>query len=86
MSAPAPRARGDASSWRARVLAALAFGLYLTWPVLSVILAIARAAVKRDWGGLYANHSIAKRIIELARDGARNPDVLCAQALSYFLR
>jgi hypothetical protein len=47
---------------------------------------MAREAVKRDWGGLYANHSIAKRIIELAKDGERNPDVLCEQALSYFLR
>jgi hypothetical protein len=47
---------------------------------------MAREAVKRDWGGLYASHSIAKRIIELAKDGERNPDVLCEQALSYFLR
>jgi hypothetical protein len=46
----------------------------------------ARATVKRDWGGLYANHSIAKQIIELAKAGERNPDVLCEQALSYFLR
>jgi hypothetical protein len=47
---------------------------------------MARATVKRDWGDLYANHSIAKRIIELAKAGERNPDVLCEQALSYFLR
>ena len=42
--------------------------------------------LKRDWGGLYANHTMAKRIIELAKGGERNPDVLCEQALSYFLR
>ena len=44
----------------------------------------ARTTVKREWGGLYASHSLAKRIIELAKDGERNPDVLCEQALSYF--
>jgi hypothetical protein len=47
---------------------------------------MAREAVKQDWGDLYASHSIAKRIIELAKDGERNPDVLCEQAVSYFLR
>jgi hypothetical protein len=57
-----------------------------TTRVMGVAFEMARAAVKRDWGGLYANHSIAKRIIELAKDGERNPDVLCEQALSYFLR
>jgi hypothetical protein len=46
---------------------------------------MARATVKLDWGDIYANHSIAKRIIELAKAGERNPDVLCEQALSYFL-
>ena len=30
---------------------------------------MARATVKRDWGDIYANHSIAKRIIELAKAG-----------------
>jgi hypothetical protein len=47
---------------------------------------MARVSVKRDWGGIYASHIIAKRIIELAKGGERNPDVLCVQALSYFLR
>jgi hypothetical protein len=54
--------------------------------VMSDAFEMACATVKRDWGGLYANHSIAKRIIELAKAGERNPDVLCEQALSYFLR
>lgn len=31
-------------------------------------------------------NSIAKRIIELAKAGERDPDALCDQALSYFLR
>jgi hypothetical protein len=48
---------------------------------------MARTAVKRDWGcQVYASHILAKRIIELAKAGERNPDVLCEQALSYFLR
>ena len=57
-----------------------------TTRIMGVAFEMARASVKRDWGDLYANHSIAKRIIELAKDGERNPDVLCEQALSYFLR
>jgi hypothetical protein len=54
--------------------------------IMGVAFEMARAAVKRDWGGLYASNSIARRIIELAKGGERNPDVLCEQALSYFLR
>ena len=57
-----------------------------TTRVMGAAFEMARAAVKRDWGRLYANHSLAKRIIELAKDGERSPDVLCEQALSYFLR
>ena len=38
-----------------------------TTRIMGVAFEMARAAVKRDWGGLYANHSIAKRIIELAK-------------------
>jgi len=47
---------------------------------------MARAALKRDWGGVYGNRIIAKQIIELVKAGERDPDVLCAQALSHFLR
>jgi hypothetical protein len=54
--------------------------------IMGVAFEMAREAVKRDWGGLYASHSVAIRIIELAKDGERNPDVLYRQALSYFLR
>src|SRR5262245_54650000 len=57
-----------------------------TTRIMDVAFETARKAVKRDWGDLYASHSIAKRIIELAKDGERNPDVLCEQALRYFLR
>ena len=57
-----------------------------TTRIMGAAFEMAREAVKRDWGGLYASHSLAKRIIELAKDGERHPDVLCEQALSYFLR
>jgi hypothetical protein len=56
-----------------------------TTRIMGIALEMARAAVKRDWGGIYASHIIAKRIMELAKAGERNPDVLCEQALSYFL-
>jgi hypothetical protein len=56
-----------------------------TTRIMGVALEKARAVVKRDWGDLYASHSLAKRIIELAQGGERNPDVLCAEALGYFL-
>jgi hypothetical protein len=57
-----------------------------TTRIMGVALEMARASVKRDWGGLYASHIIAKRIIGLAKGGERNPGVLCEQALSHFLR
>ena len=57
-----------------------------TTRIMGVAVEMARAAVKQDWGNVYANRSLAKRIIELAKEGERNPDVLCEQALSYFLR
>ena len=53
--------------------------------IMDIALEMARAAVKREWGGIYASHILAKRIIELAKAGECNPDVLCEQALSYFL-
>jgi hypothetical protein len=56
-----------------------------TTRIMGVALEMARASVKRDWGGIYASHIIAKRIIELAEAGERNPDVLCEQALGCFL-
>jgi hypothetical protein len=45
-----------------------------TTRIMGVALEKARAVVKRDWGDLYASHSLAKRIIELAQGGERNPD------------
>ena len=54
-----------------------------TTRIMGVAFEMAREAVKRDWGGVYCNRIIAKQIIELAEDGERKPDVLCAQALSY---
>jgi hypothetical protein len=38
-----------------------------TTRIMGVALEMARASVKRDWGGLYASHIIAKRIIGLAK-------------------
>jgi hypothetical protein len=38
-----------------------------TTRIMGVAFEMARAAVKRDWGGLYASHRLAKRIIELAK-------------------
>ena len=57
-----------------------------TTRIMGVAFEMARAAVKRDWGGVYGNRIIAKQIIELVKAGERDPDVLCAQALSHFLR
>jgi hypothetical protein len=57
-----------------------------TTRIMGVAFEMARAAVKRDWGGVYCNNIIAKRIIELVKDGERNPHVLCEQARSHFLR
>ena len=58
-----------------------------TTRIMGIALEMARAAAKRDWGcHVYTSHILANRIIELAKDGERNPDVLCEQALSYFLR
>jgi len=49
--------------------------------VMGVTFEMARAAVARDWGD-YANATLAKRIVELAKTGERSPDVLCEHALS----
>ena len=54
-----------------------------TTRIMGVALEMARTAAKREWAGLYVSRIIAKRIIELAEDGERKPDVLCAQALGY---
>jgi len=51
--------------------------------VMGVAFEMARATIARDWGD-YANATLAKRIIELAKTGERNLDVLCEYALSTF--
>jgi hypothetical protein len=51
--------------------------------VMGVAFEMARAAVARDWGD-YANATLAKTIVELAKTGERSPDVLCEYALSTF--
>ena len=58
-----------------------------TAQTVGIALEMARAAANRDWGcHVYASHILAKRIIELAKGGERNPHVLCEQALNHFLR
>lgn len=51
--------------------------------VMGVAFEMARAAVARDWGD-YANATLAKRIVELAKTGERSSDALCEYALSTF--
>ena len=57
-----------------------------TTRIMGVAFEMARAVVKRDWGGVYASHRLANRIIELAKGGERDPRVLSEQALNHFLR
>ena len=47
---------------------------------MGVAFEVARAAIARTWGEA-ADAMIAKRIIELAKTGERNPDRLCEEAL-----
>jgi hypothetical protein len=51
-----------------------------TTRVMGVAFEMAHAAIVQDWGD-YANPTIAKRIIQLAKAGERNPDLLCEYAL-----
>jgi hypothetical protein len=48
--------------------------------VMGIAFEMARVALEREWGD-HANAIIAKRIIDLAKGGERNPDVLCDWAL-----
>jgi hypothetical protein len=48
--------------------------------VMGIAFEMARVALEREWGD-HANAIIAKRIIDLAKGGERNPDVLCDRAL-----
>lgn len=54
-----------------------------TQRVMGVAFEMARAAVQRDWGD-YADGTLANMIIELAKAGETNPDILCERALSTF--
>jgi uncharacterized protein (DUF924 family) len=51
--------------------------------VMGLAFEMARAAVYRDWTNK-ADALLAKRIIELAKAGERNPDTLCDEALKTF--
>ena len=48
--------------------------------VMGIAFEMARVALEREWGD-HANAIIATRIIDLAKGGERNPDVLCDRAL-----
>jgi hypothetical protein len=52
--------------------------------VMGLAFEIARAALRLADRGDLANEIIAKRIIELAKTGERNPDLLCEGALKEF--
>jgi hypothetical protein len=43
----------------------------------------ARVALDPQWGH-HADAILAKRVIELAKEGERNPDILCEQAVQSF--
>jgi hypothetical protein len=51
--------------------------------VMGVAFEMARVALGQDWGD-HANEIIARRTIELAKAGERNPDVLCERVLAHF--
>jgi hypothetical protein len=48
--------------------------------VMGIAFEMARVALERERGD-HPNAIIAKRIIDLAKGGERNPDVLCERAL-----
>jgi hypothetical protein len=52
--------------------------------VLSVAFEMARVALRLADRGDLTNEIIAKRIIELAKAGERNPDLLCEGVLKEF--
>ena len=52
--------------------------------VLSVAFEMARVALRLADRGDLGNEIIAKRIIELAKAGERNPDLLCEGVLKEF--
>jgi len=49
--------------------------------VMGIPFEMARVALEREWGD-HVNAVIATRIIDLAKGGERNPDVLCDRALA----
>jgi len=53
--------------------------------IMGVAFEMAHAALMRDWGE-HANAILAERIIELAKAGERNPDILCERVLGHFRR
>lgn len=53
-----------------------------TTRVMGVAFEMVRAALRLADRGDLANEIIAKRIIELAKAGERNPDLLCERALN----
>ena len=55
-----------------------------TTRVMGVAFEMALAALQLDDQGNFINKQIAKRIIELAKTGGLNPDLLCESALKEF--
>jgi hypothetical protein len=50
--------------------------------VMGVAFEMVCAALRLRDGGELANEVVARRIIELAKTGERNPDLLCERALN----
>jgi hypothetical protein len=52
--------------------------------VMGVAFEMARAALQLGDQGNVINERVAKKIVELAKTGERNPDLLCESVLSEF--
>ena len=53
-----------------------------TTRVLGVAFELVRIALRTEEGDDFVKQAIAEKIINLAKAGERNPDILCEQALS----
>jgi hypothetical protein len=52
--------------------------------VMGVAYEMARAALHYGYKDTIADEIVANKIIELAKAGERNPDLLCEETLNYF--
>jgi hypothetical protein len=52
--------------------------------VMGVAYEMVRAALHCEYSDMVSGEVIANKIIELAKAGERNPDLLCEETLNYF--